>query len=368
MTAADGLGPVAEAVRKAFVDAEGRPVAVRVRRLDAADFRGRGRVVVPDAATVAELVPSQRVTGAVVVADEDATVLLHTDDPEGARLAPTAAGVDAATAELTGTVSRLRAEAGVVDALHSIGRRLTAQLERERTLAAELSRSMVPAAPRIPGLDLVTRYLPAATGSKVGGDWFDVLRLGSGATAFVIGDVVGHGVTAATVMGQVRTAIRSYALLELPPSKVLRNVSQLTSRFAEPSFVTCFYAVHEPADHSLTYANAGHLPAVLVHADGTPEQIGEALAQPLGVGAEFPQEKVAFPPETDLLLYTDGPVESRTRDLTLGIGGLLAALGGLRAGPDAGTAWDRLIHDLTGGSHDDDIALIHVRRRDGGAA
>lgn len=521
MTTADGLGPVAQAVRKAFVDAEGRPVAVRVRRLDAADFRGRGRIVVPDAATVAQLVPAQRVTGAVVVADDDATVLLHTDAPEGARLAPTAAGVDAATAELTGTVSRLRAEAGVVDALHSIGRRLTAQLdldvvvqdatdaatgatgaafgaffynlvdqfgesytlytlsgvpreafsrfpmprntavfgptfdgtgtvrspditadprfgrnapyhgmpeghlpvrsylavsvvsptsgevlggfffghpgtgrfterheylaegiagyaaialdnarlyERERTLAAELSRSMVPAAPRIPGLDLVTRYLPAATGSKVGGDWFDVLRLGSGATAFVIGDVVGHGVTAATVMGQVRTAIRSYALLELPPSEVLRNVSQLTGRFAEPSFVTCFYAVHQPADHSLTYANAGHLPGVLVHPDGTPEQIGEALAQPLGVGAEFPQERVAFPPGTDLVLYTDGLVESRTRDLTVGIAGLLAALGGLRDGSDAETAWDRLIQDLTGGDHDDDIAVIHARHRAGGAA
>ncbi|MGW4489965.1 PP2C family protein-serine/threonine phosphatase [Amycolatopsis sp. NPDC004368] len=520
MSTADGLGPVAAAVRKAFVDAEGRPVAVRVRRVDAADFRGRGRIVVPDAETVAELVPAQRVTGAVVVADDDVTVLLHTDAPEGARLVPTAAGVDAATAELTGTVTRLRAEAGVVDALHSIGRRLTAQLdidvvvqdatdaatgatgaafgaffynlvdqfgesytlytlsgvpreafsrfpmprntavfgptfdglgtvrsaditadprfghnapyhgmpeghlpvrsylavsvvsptsgdvlggfffghpetgrfterheylaegiagyaaialdnarlyERERTFAAELSRSMVPAAPRVPGLDLVTRYLPAVTGSKIGGDWFDVLRLGSGATAFVIGDVVGHGVTAATVMGQVRTAIRSYALLELPPSEVLRNVSQLTGRFTEPSFVTCFYAVHDPAGE-LTYANAGHLPAVLIHADGTREQIGEALAQPLGVGAEFPQRRVAFPPRTELVLYTDGLVESRTRDLTVGIEGLLTALGRLRAEPDPETAWDRLIHDLTGGSHDDDIAVIHVRRQAGGAS
>ncbi|QRP43386.1 PP2C family protein-serine/threonine phosphatase [Amycolatopsis sp. FDAARGOS 1241] len=513
-----GLGPVAAAVRRAFVDAGGRPVAVQVHDLgaDGERFRGDGPIVVPDAKTLAELLPRQRVTGAVVVTDDHGTVLLHTDAPGGARLAATATGIAVAVAELAGTVSRLRAEAGVVDALHSVGRRLTAQLdldgvvqdatdaatgatgaafgaffynlidkfgesytlytlsgvsreafsrfpmppntavfaptfdgtgtvrspditgdprfghnaphhgmpeghlpvrsylavsvvspttgevlggfffghpetgrfterheylaegiagyaaialdnarlyERERTLAAELSRSMVRAVPEVPGLDLVTRYLPAATGTKVGGDWFDVLRLPSGATALVIGDVVGHGVTAATAMGQVRTAIRSYALLELPPGEVLRHVSQLTGSFAGPSFVTCFYAVHDR--DTLVFANAGHLPGVLIHADSTAEQIGEALAQPLGVGVDFPQRQVDFPPGTGLVLYTDGLVESGPRDLTAGIERLLGALGGLRWAPDAGAAWDRLIHDLTGGVHDDDIALIHAHRHHG---
>ncbi|MEQ0564935.1 GAF domain-containing SpoIIE family protein phosphatase [Amycolatopsis sp. NEAU-NG30] len=235
--------------------------------------------------------------------------------------------------------------------------------ERERTLATELSRSMLPVAPPTPGLDVLTRYLPAATGSKVGGDWFDVIPLPSGATSFVIGDVVGHGVTAATVMGQVRTAVRSYARLELPPSEVLRNVSELTGGLFGESFVTCFYAVHRPDDGTLTYANAGHLPAILVRPGEAPEQIGEALAQPLGIGTTFPQRTTAFPRGADLVLYTDGLVESRTRDLTLGIEWLLAGIPALLAAPDLGAAWDKLVGELTGGQHDDDIAVIHVRHR-----
>ncbi|MEU4248702.1 GAF domain-containing SpoIIE family protein phosphatase [Amycolatopsis sp. NPDC026612] len=235
--------------------------------------------------------------------------------------------------------------------------------DRERSLATELSRSMLPVAPPTPGLDVFTRYLPAATGSKVGGDWFDVIRLPSDATAFVIGDVAGHGVTAATVMGQVRTAIRSYALLELPPSEVLRNVSELTVGLFGESFVTCFYAVHRPADGTLVYANAGHLPAILVRPGEAPEQIGEALAQPLGVGSKFPQRTAGFPPGADLILYTDGLVESRTRDLTLGIEWLLAGIPGVLTAADLGKAWDKLVDDLTRGRHDDDIAVIHVHHR-----
>ncbi|MEV6620985.1 SpoIIE family protein phosphatase [Amycolatopsis sp. NPDC051106] len=234
--------------------------------------------------------------------------------------------------------------------------------ERERIFATELSRSMLPVVPDVSGADVVTRYLPATTGSKVGGDWFDVIPLSSGSTAFVIGDVVGHGVTAATIMGQIRTAIRSYALLELAPSEVLRNVSQLAAGLFDASFVTCFYAVHDPGRRNLTYANAGHLPAVLIAPHGEVQQIGEALAQPLGVGSEFPQRMTAFPPGVDLVLYTDGLVESRTRDLTVGIEWLLEGITRVREAPDREAAWDELISELTLGRHDDDIALIHVHR------
>lgn len=164
-------------------------------------------------------------------------------------------------------------------------------------------------------------------------------------------------------MGQVRTAIRCYALLELPPSEVLRNVSALTGGLFGESFVTCFYAVHRPADGTLTYANAGHLPAILVRPDGELEEIGEALAQPLGVGSEFPERGTGFPRGTDLVLYTDGLVESRTRDLTLGVEWLLAGIPAVLAAADLGPAWDKLVAELTHGRHDDDIALIHVRHR-----
>ncbi|WP_083661899.1 PP2C family protein-serine/threonine phosphatase [Actinophytocola xanthii] len=240
--------------------------------------------------------------------------------------------------------------------------------DRERNLTAELSRSMLPSVPDVPGLTVCTRYLPAATGSKVGGDWFDVIPLPGGGTAFVIGDVVGHGVTAAAVMGQVRTAIRSYALLELSPGELLRNVSQLVGALPGPGFVTCFYAVHEPAGDQLVYANAGHLPAALIHPDGTIELVGEALAQPLGLGRGFPEERTAFPPGTDLVLYTDGLVESHSRDLTVGLDALVSALPALRAGPDVDQACDELIDRLTRGNHDDDIAFLHVHRLDGGEA
>jgi serine phosphatase RsbU (regulator of sigma subunit) len=248
--------------------------------------------------------------------------------------------------------------------------------ERERNFTRELSRSMLPEAPAVPGLELVTRYLPAATGPKIGGDWFDVIRLGSGAesgsgsgaesgagsgaTAFVIGDVVGHGVTAATVMGQVRTAIRSYALLGLSPSEVLRHVSALLDSVAGSTFVTCFYAVHTP-DDGLVYANAGHLPALLLRADGTIEQLGEALAQPLGVGTAFPERTAEFRRGDDLFLYTDGLVESRSRDVTQGLEWLLEALAELPR-PLTGEACDGLVERLTGGTHDDDVALISVYR------
>jgi hypothetical protein len=237
--------------------------------------------------------------------------------------------------------------------------------ERERNLATELSRSMLPDVPKIHDLAIRTRYLPAATGSKVGGDWFDVIELREGKVAFVIGDVVGHGVTAAAVMGQMRTAIRSYALLDLDPGDLLRNVSQLADSMSEPNFVTCFYAVLDPADGTLTYANAGHLPALLIHPDGGVEQVGEALAQPLGVGTDFPQGHAEFPPGSDLVLYTDGLVESHTRDLTTGIDALVDAVRGLRGEPDLDAACDALIERLTLGRHDDDIAFIHVQHKNG---
>uniref|UniRef100_UPI0015F02F0A PP2C family protein-serine/threonine phosphatase n=1 Tax=Pseudonocardia pini TaxID=2758030 RepID=UPI0015F02F0A len=238
--------------------------------------------------------------------------------------------------------------------------------DRERNLARELSRSMLPEVPEVGGLELLARYLPAATGSKIGGDWFDVIPLEAGGTAFVIGDVVGHGVTAATVMGQVRTAIRAYALLGLPPTDVLRHASSVLSRFADSTFVTCFYAVHTPGD-VLRYANAGHLPAVLRRADGTVEEIGEALAQPLGVGTVFPERATDFRRGDDLLLYTDGLVESRSRDLTQGMQWLLESVTELPRPLTAETC-DDLVAQLTGDTHDDDVALIYVHHAGGAAS
>ncbi|MET9224633.1 SpoIIE family protein phosphatase [Lentzea sp. NPDC003310] len=234
--------------------------------------------------------------------------------------------------------------------------------ERQRSTASELTHSMLPKVPHVSGLEIASRYLPAATGSEIGGDWFDVLELPAGRTAFIVGDVVGRGVTAAAVMGQMRTAVRSYALLDLPPADVLRHASALASVTPKATFITCFYAVHDPVDGTLTYASAGHLPAVLTQPDGRTDLIGEGLGMPLGVGETFRQRRTSFPVGAHLTLYTDGLVESRIRDLGTGIDALLAEIRALPPDLDLQVACDKLIDRLTGGRHDDDVALLHVHR------
>ncbi|MFD7654288.1 SpoIIE family protein phosphatase [Actinosynnema sp. NPDC059797] len=236
---------------------------------------------------------------------------------------------------------------------------------RQRTMATELARSMLPTVPHVPDLEITSRYLPAATGSEVGGDWFDVIELPAGRTAFVIGDVVGRGVTAAAVMGQIRTAVRSYALLDLPPADVLGRVSNLADSTPGATFITCLYAVHDPVDQTLTYANAGHLPAILLPPGGEPRLLGQGLGMPLGVGESFAQEHTAFPPGACLALYTDGLVESRHRDLDEGIEALVDGLRLLPDDLDPQVACDKLIDRLTEGRHDDDVALLHVRHTAG---
>lgn len=232
---------------------------------------------------------------------------------------------------------------------------------RQHTMATELAHSMLPVVPPIPGLTIVSRYLPAATGSDVGGDWFDVIELPSGRTAFVIGDVVGRGVSAAAVMGQLRTAVRSYALLDLPPADVLRHVSELAETTPGATFITCLYAVYDPYDQTLSFANAGHMPAVLLRPDGSATLIAEALGMPLGVGERFAQRQVCFSPGQRLVLYTDGLVETHHHDLTAGIAALIRGLQDINPDADEQAACDGLIERLTHGQHDDDVALLYVR-------
>lgn len=231
---------------------------------------------------------------------------------------------------------------------------------QHRRMATELARSMLPTVPAVPGLEIVSRYLPAAVGSEVGGDWFDVIELPAGRTGLVIGDVVGRGVGAAAVMGQIRTAVRSYALLDMPPADVLRQVCELANTIQDDPFITCLYAVHDPVDNTLTVANAGHLPAVLLGDDGSVEFVGSKLGMPLGVGERFTQQTASFPPGARLALYSDGLVETRSRGVTEGIDELVRGLRVLPAGVDARKACDELIDGLTAGRHDDDVALLYV--------
>ncbi|MFE0873356.1 SpoIIE family protein phosphatase [Streptomyces smyrnaeus] len=222
---------------------------------------------------------------------------------------------------------------------------------RERAGALMLQRSLLPQhIHEPPGVSLAYRYVPGSSGTEVGGDWFDVIPLPGGRVAFVVGDVMGHGLHSAVTMGRLRTAVRTLAGLDLPPDELLARVSTVGDDLShgpdEPLMATCLYAVYEPAPTSagrrcgvLTMASAGHVPPLLV----TQESGGGCRARPvhipsgtpLGVvgaapGGTYELAEVEIEEGSVFVLYTDGLVESRGEDITEGIDRVCALL----AGPD----------------------------------
>jgi anti-sigma regulatory factor (Ser/Thr protein kinase) len=160
--------------------------------------------------------------------------------------------------------------------------------------------------------------------------------------------------------------VRAYAMLDLPPADVLRNASELAASMPGQQFVTCVYAVHDPADGTLTYANAGHPAPALLTADGRVTVLGERLGLPLTLGREFRQREVAFPAGSSIALFTDGLVEQRKRPLEQGVDDLGEALRGIAdtAVEALEAACDKLVRDVTGGRYDDDVALLYARNVD----
>src|SRR5437588_2834165 len=142
--------------------------------------------------------------------------------------------------------------------------RLQESERRHRQTALTLQRSLLPQVLHRPDdLHVATRYLPGGTEAEVGGDWYDVIPLGAGRTAVVVGDVMGRGVRAAAVMGQLRTAVRAYARLDLPPHRVLQLLEGLTTDIDPGQIATCVYGVYDPAEGLFSYSVAGHLPPLL---------------------------------------------------------------------------------------------------------
>jgi anti-sigma regulatory factor (Ser/Thr protein kinase) len=228
----------------------------------------------------------------------------------------------------------------------------------ERRIADELQHSLLPAVSFDPdGLEVATFYQPGVAGTQVGGDWYDVIEVGAGRTALVIGDVMGRGVRAAAVMGQLRTAVRAYARLDLPPADVLEYLDAVVRDLGEVRIVTCIYAVFDPRDRTLVYANAGHLPPLLsVRGEGVRRLTG-AGGPPLGAGPlTLSEEQVTLPVGALLALYTDGLVERRTRNLDLGIDELAARLEEV-TGPIAGVP-GALVRALAPEGSDDDVAVL----------
>ncbi|GAA3038134.1 hypothetical protein GCM10020000_15330 [Streptomyces olivoverticillatus] len=166
----------------------------------------------------------------------------------------------------------------------------------QENVADTLQDSMLPQlTPRTAGCDTATRYLPGTRLGRVGGDWFDSIKLPGSRTALVVGDVMGHGLHSAAMMGQLRTAVQTMAALDLPPERLLRNLDDLAQRLGEHYLATCLYAVYDPIRSELRIANAGHIPPVLVRAaDGRSELLQLPTGAPIGVGG-VPFEAAAVP-------------------------------------------------------------------------
>jgi PAS domain S-box-containing protein len=233
---------------------------------------------------------------------------------------------------------------------------------REHAIADQLQRSLMPQDTfDLDHLEVATFYRAGVEGTQVGGDWYDVIELGGGRTALVVGDVMGRGVHAAAVMGQLRSAVRAYARLDLPPADLLESLDGLVRDLGEDQIVTCIYAVFDPADRKLRYANAGHLPPIVVTPGRSGEPIGaEEPNPPLGVGPfNLTQHEVDLRAGTRVMLYTDGLVERRGEDLEKGIDTLARRAGDL-VGPVAGVP-EQLVAEMLPEGPDDDVALLIAR-------
>ncbi|MGP3982594.1 SpoIIE family protein phosphatase [Streptomyces sp. KR80] len=279
---------------------------------------------------------------------------------------------------------------------------------REHERALILQRSLLPPGdPEAAGLDIACRYLPGNTATEVGGDWFDVIQLPGHRTALVVGDVMGRGLRAAVAMGELRTAVRTLALLDLEPAEVLSALDEIARGLAAPAgshggvqassaprqmgvprartggepqrrspaggpdhssdlsevyLATCVYTVYDPVTRRCTFANAGHLPPVLVERGESPLMLEVPTGMPLGVGGEpFEEIEVELPEGALLALYTDGLVESRHHALDEGLEAFRTAL--TDPALPLEDVCDHVLNTLDTHHGEDDIALLMARVR-----
>ncbi|MFC8244798.1 SpoIIE family protein phosphatase [Streptomyces chartreusis] len=252
--------------------------------------------------------------------------------------------------------------------LTTISALLAQSLERarlfdaEHTRSRELQRALLPRdLPTLSGCTAAARYLPAGQGMGVGGDWYDIIPLSSSQLALVVGDVMGHGLPEAATMGRLRTAVHTLADLELPPDEIMSHLNDIVSGMDEELYVTCLYALYDSTTRICSIARAGHPPPALVLPDGTVQFPKLAADPPLGA-AEPPFETVelAIPENSLLVLYTDGLVESSTRDIEEGMEALASLL---RTADDLERLCDILTAHLLPAEHQaaDDAALLVAR-------
>ena len=240
-------------------------------------------------------------------------------------------------------------------------RTITEVTAREHEIADEVQASLLPKDTfDLEHLEVATYYRAGVEGTQVGGDWYDVIGLPDGRTALVVGDVMGRGVRAATVMGQLRTAVRAYARIGLPPDELMAGLDSLVRDLFPEQVATSLYAVFDPADLGVRFVNAGHVPPLVTHPDGTCTRVAVETHPPLGIGRPFKEvHRLDLEPGAGVVLYTDGLVERRGQNLETGIESLRRAAADLdvplRELPEA------LVRACLTDEPDDDVAVLVAR-------
>jgi len=386
----DALAALAELVVPAFADhcvvdlIEDDGVSIRRVALVHADAVAPAREVWATPGQLVAYPPDH--PAAVAMRTGHAVVEHAADDPDFQHIAPTPESAaygrrigirSAMTApllargEILGAVSFVTSVSGRVfnDVDREMGEQLAARAAiamdnarlyaREQRIALALQRSLLPdRMPATPPLQTAAVYRPAAEDGTVGGDWYDVIPLPCGRVALVMGDVMGRGVQAAALMGQLRAAVRAYAAQDLPPGELLGHLDGVVRGLADDTLVTCLYAVYDPVEEALCLANAGHLPPVLRTARGV--QLLDVGGVLLGAGDRtYEQTEVDFPTDSILALYTDGLVERRSSDIDAGIASLSALLAAASGELDDIAA--SIVESFGDTDEADDVALMLVR-------
>jgi len=238
--------------------------------------------------------------------------------------------------------------------------------ERQVSLAQSLQHSLLPERlPHRSDVSLAARYLPGARGLEVGGDWYDGMSLPDGRLALVVGDVMGKGIRAAAVMGQIRNAVRALAALDPEPAAVLAGLDRLAASFDDDEIVTVVYLLLDPAQGVAHIARAGHLPVLLVPQGCAPTFLPGGDSPPIGVPVASRDVAVAIVPAGALLLlFTDGLVEDRRTGLDVGLPALASTMGRLARAPYA--KLDDLLDELVESTglqtaRSDDVTVLAAR-------
>jgi serine phosphatase RsbU (regulator of sigma subunit) len=256
-----------------------------------------------------------------------------------------------------------------VAVVEELSRRLAAGLAntdtftREHAIAETLQRSLLPdGLPSFPGLDLAVRYLPATEGASVGGDWYDAFPVGDGRVGLVIGDVSGHNIASASIMGQVRSMLRAYAIDDPNPGAALKRTNAAVARLLPDALATVVYAVLDPASGGLVYADAGHPPPIIGTVGGQPEYLDDAPGTMLGARPDgrFSVGRRRLDPGARLLGYTDGLIEHRGRDIDDGLAALTETMRQCRSG-SADETCATVEAALIGATRQDDVCLLTAR-------